>query len=93
MICYHCNNADTCFLLRHMYSMSEDFDIRQCKNYDEASKYKYKLIAKDDELMRLIYDYFTDNVSGDHTDEEVKRAITSAIWSLRGENYDKRRSY
>lgn len=32
--------------------------------------------------VRLIYDYFTDNVSGEHSDEEVKEAITSAIWSL-----------
>lgn len=81
MICYHCKNADTCYLFRHMYSMSEDFDIRQCKNYDEVSKYKYKLIAKDDELIHLIYDYFTDNIVG-HSKEEAERAITSAIWSL-----------
>ena len=81
MICYHCKNAETCFLFRNMYSMSKDFEIRQCKNYDEASKYKYKLIAKDDGLMHLIYDYFTDNIVG-HSKEEAEKAITSAIWSL-----------
>lgn len=56
MICYHCKNADTCSLFRHAYSMSEDFKILQCKNYDEVSKYKYRFIAKDDGLMHLIYD-------------------------------------
>ena len=82
MICYHCKNVDTCPLFRHAYSMSEDFEILKCKNYDEVSKYKYRLIAKNDDLLHLIYDYFTDNVSGEHSDEEVKEAITSAIWSL-----------
>lgn len=62
--------------------MFEDFEIFKCKNYDEGSKYKYRLIAKNDNLLRLIYDYFTDNVSGEYSDEEVKEAITSAIWSL-----------
>lgn len=81
MICYHCKNADTCSLFRHAYSMSEDFEIRQCKNYEEASRYKYKLIAKNDGLMCLIYDYFTDNIVG-HSKEEAERAITCAIWSL-----------
>lgn len=82
MICYHCNNVEACDLFRKAYSISKDFEINQCKNYDEASKYKYRLIAKNDDLLRLIYDYFTDNVSGEHSDEEVKEAITSAIWSL-----------
>lgn len=82
MICYHCKNVDACSLFRQAYSMFEDFEIFKCKNYDEGSKYKYRLIAKNDNLLRLIYDYFTDNVSGEYSDEEVKEVITSAIWSL-----------
>lgn len=51
MICYHCKNVDACSLFRHAYSMSEDFEILKCKNYDEVSKYKYRLIAKNDDLF------------------------------------------
>ena len=47
-----------------------------------AQNMKLSQSAKNDDFLRLIYDYFTDNVSGEHSDEEVKEAITSAIWSL-----------
>ena len=51
MICYHCKNVDACSLFRQAYSMFEDFEIFKCKNYDEGSKYKYRLIAKNDNLF------------------------------------------
>ncbi|MDD5901727.1 MAG: hypothetical protein PUC73_12630 [Lachnospiraceae bacterium] len=82
MLCYHCKKAEDCATFRNLYSMSTDFAINKCRNYVETEADKYKLIAENDELMKLIYDYFTHQVVGNYTDEEVKQAITSALWSL-----------
>lgn len=81
MLCYHCDKAISCPTLRTLYSMSKDFCINDCNDYNETSKNKYKKIANNDDLMHLIYDYFTGKLEG-YTYEEAKRAITSAMWSL-----------
>lgn len=82
MLCYHCRNAEVCDIFRNLYSASNDFDINQCKNYEDASQYKYKKIAYHDDLMHLMYDYFTGQVDGDYSDEQVRDAIAHAILNL-----------
>lgn len=82
MICYHCEKASGCKVFRSLYSMSKDFNINDCRDYDETSNYKYKKIAEHDDLMHLIYDYFTDQVVGYYSEEQIKAAITSAMWDL-----------
>ena len=62
--------------------MSKDFSINDCRDYDAVAKYTYKKIAQNDNLMRLIYDYFTGQVEGGYSDEEVRKVITSEMWSL-----------
>ena len=81
MICYNCNNIHDCSTFRSLYSMSNNFSINDCKGYNEASQYKYRRIAEHDDLMHLIYDYFTGQIK-DYSDDEVKRAITLAISNL-----------
>ena len=81
MICYRCDRASSCPTFRTLYSMSKDFNINDCRDYDEASQYKYKKIAEHDDLMHLIYDYFTHQVEK-YIDEEIKQAITNALLNL-----------
>lgn len=40
-----------------------------------------KILQKNEDLMHLIYDYFTGQLEG-YTYEEAKRVITSTMWSL-----------
>ena len=82
MICYHCRNLGTCDIFRNLYSMSNDFEINQCKHYDTANNYKYMKIAEHQDLMHLIYDYFTDNLPDDIGEKEAKEAIIHAILYL-----------
>lgn len=82
MICCNCQKALECKILRDLHSMSKDFSINECKYYDAALRYTYRKIAENDQLMRLIYDYFTGQVEGNYTEEQTKRAITSALWNL-----------
>ena len=79
MICYHCQKAKECPTFRTLHTISKDFSINDCKDYDSADSYKYKKIAEKDSLLRLIYDYFTGQVEGEYSDEEVREAITSAM--------------
>lgn len=81
MLCYHCDKANSCPTLRILYSMSKDFCINECRDYNETLKNKYKKIAFNDNLMHLIYDYFTGQLEG-CTEEEAKRVITSTILDL-----------
>jgi hypothetical protein len=62
--------------------MSKDFSINDCRDYDAVAKYTYKKIAQNDALMRLIYDYFTGQVEGGYSNEEVEKVITSEMWKL-----------
>ncbi len=82
MICCNCKNVLECKILRNLHSMSKDFSINECKDYDAVLKYTYRKIAENDQLMRLIYDYFTGQVEGNYTDEQVKRTIASALLNL-----------
>ena len=82
MICYHCKNIGSCKTFQSLYDTSKDFSINHCTNYDDAPKYKYKRIAEHDNLMCLIYDYFTGQVEGDFSDEYIKESITKALWRL-----------
>ena len=81
VICYSCYKASECPTFRKLYSTSKDFCINDCNDYDPVSRYKYKRIAENDNLMHLIYDYFTEQLEG-YTYEEAKMAITSAMWNL-----------
>ena len=81
MICYHCTNASDCPTFRTLYSTSKDFCINDCRDFNDALNYKYRKIAENDILMKLIYDYFTENIEG-HSEEEAKKAITSALWDM-----------
>lgn len=82
MICYRCEKISSCPTFRSLYSMSKNFSINDCRDYDEASQYKYRRIAEHDDLMHLIYDYFTGQVEGGYNDEETRAVITNAMWNL-----------
>lgn len=76
MICYKCAKASECPTFRKLYTMSKDFCINDCKDYDGVSNYKYRVIAANDGLMRLIYDYFMGQVEVDgYTDDDIKEII------------------
>lgn len=87
MICYRCNKISYCSIFQKLYSMSKDFCINDCGDYDEASAFKYKKIADHDDLMHVLYDYFTDQLDkealrADYSDEEIKEMIKKAMWNL-----------
>ena len=46
MLCYNCDKASNCPTLRTLYSMSRDFCINECKDYNQTLRTKYKNIAK-----------------------------------------------
>lgn len=79
MICYRCKNVRTCDWVR--FACKEEFEISKCENFSEMNEYKYKHIAANEALLKLIYDYFTDNVDG-HSLDEAKEAITRTIMEL-----------
>ena len=79
MICYRCEKVYTCDWVR--FANKENFEISKCANFSEIQEFKYKRIAEHDELMKLIYDYFTDRVEG-HSDEETKEVLTRVMMSL-----------
>jgi hypothetical protein len=87
MICYTCEKIGECSIFQNLYKISNDFHIDDCKDYIEVSKYKYRKIAEHDDLMALIYDYFTNQVNiedigEEYTYEEIKDVITRAMWQL-----------
>ena len=82
MICYHCAQVKDCSKFRRMYSELEDFSVNKCRDYQDAAEYKYKKIAEHDDLMHLIYDYFTEQIEGDFTDEEIVKVIKNALCDL-----------
>lgn len=81
MLCYHCTNASGCPTFRTLYSMSKDFCINDCRDFDDALDSTYMKIAENKDLMRLIYDYFTDNIDG-YSKEEAYEAITLVLFNL-----------
>lgn len=80
MICYRCSKANGCSVFRKLHSISDDFSINQCEDYNETNN-AYKKIAMHDDLMHLIYDYFTGQLSG-VSEDEAKKAIVRNMWRL-----------
>lgn len=81
MICYSCSKASSCPVFRTLYTMSDDFCINNCKDYDE-SQFKYKKIAENDNLMHLIYDYFLEQIDGGYSEEQARSVIKSTLLDL-----------
>ena len=86
MKCYSCEKISTCSIFQNLYKVSSDFNINNCFEYIETSKFKYRKIAEHDELMALIYDYFTDQIedeiSSKYSDEEIREIIKRNMFGL-----------
>ena len=87
MLCYSCDKIGGCSIFQKLCKISNDFRIDDCMEYIEASKLKYRRIAEHDDLMALIYDYFTnqldiEELGKEYSDEEIKDLITRAMWRL-----------
>ncbi len=85
MLCYTCEKVHSCTTFQTLYTMSKDFVIKDCRDYEKNSAVRYKLIAQDDELMRFFYDYFTDNLDLPFQmveDEEIRKAIRKRLLDL-----------
>jgi len=86
MICYSCEKIGECSIFQNLYKISNDFHIDNCKDYIETSKYKYRKIAEHDDLMALIYDYFTnqieEEIASKYSDEEIRNIIKRNMWKL-----------
>lgn len=87
MVCYSCEKVGGCPIFQKLYSVSKDFCINDCKDYVESPECKYKKIAEHDDLMRLIYDYFTyqidiEELGREYSYDEIKDLITRAMWRL-----------
>ena len=58
------------------------------KYWLKVTKLKYRKIAERDDLMALIYDYFTNQIDSEellgreYSDEEIKDIITECMWQL-----------
>lgn len=79
MLCYTCDKAKDCIVYKKLLMISTDFSIKECETYTNSSVRKYKKIAENDTLMRLIYDYFLDDVQGGYTKEEVEKVIEDML--------------
>lgn len=82
MICGRCAKVKDCPKFQRMYFDFEDFSINKCQYFEDEEKYRYKKIAEHDDLMHLLYDFFTEQVEGDFSDEEIIRVIKHAMWNL-----------
>lgn len=87
MLCYSCEKTGGCSIFQNLYKLSNDFFINDCLEYVEAPKFKYRKIAEHDDLMHLVYDYFTDQIDSEelgreYSYEEIKECITNAMWRL-----------
>lgn len=81
MLCYHCEKASDCPTFRTLCFVSEDFCINKCKDFEDSLRYTYMKIAENHDLMRLIYDYFTDILEG-YSKEEAEETIIRALREL-----------
>ena len=81
MLCYHCVKINNCDIFHKLTYKSGKFEINQCDDYDLEEGNKYRKIADNVALLRLIYDYFMnrleDNISIQAAEEKIKRAISS----------------
>ena len=87
MLCYSCDKIGGCSIFQKLYKISNDFFINDCLEYVGAPELKYRKIAEHDDLMHLIYDYFTNQIDSEelnkeYSDEEIKECITKAMWRL-----------
>ena len=83
MICYSCENIKECSLFHDLHvNCAGNFVIKKCINYDEISATKYKHIAEHDDLMALIFDYFTGNLKGQYDYDYAKECIIKALRRL-----------
>lgn len=82
MICAKCKNAIICDHIR--YAVNHDFNINNCKNFILNDIYKYIKIAEDEDLLLLIYNYFTDEeeLYSLYTKEEIEKIIQREIKNL-----------
>lgn len=75
MLCYTCEKAKDCIVYKKLLMISTDFSVKECKTYISSSARKYKKIAENDDLMRLIYDYFLDDVQGGILEKKLRRLL------------------
>ena len=83
MICINCSKALECpkfAEMRNIFGSFEDFSINKCKNFEDG--YKYRKIAEHDDLLRLLYDFFTGQIEGDYSDEEIIESIKTVMMKL-----------
>lgn len=80
MICYSCNKASKCSTFKKLNTISKDFAINQCDDYNDESN-TYKKIALNDDLMHLIYDYFTGQLDG-VLEKDARKAIAYCMLNL-----------
>lgn len=81
MICCKCDKVSSCTVFRKLLNMSNEFSINQCVEYNE-SKNVYKKIAIHDDLMHLIYDYFTGQLAEGVSEEQAREVIIDNMWTL-----------
>lgn len=82
IICNNCTKKNYCCIFNNLYKMSDCFSINNCRYYVEKDTNKYKKISQNDDLMRLIYDYFMNCVEGNYTEAEIKEVIVSELKDL-----------
>lgn len=88
MLCYSCDKIGGCSIFQKLYKISNDFFINDCLEYVGAPELKYRKIAEHDDLMALIYDYFTNQIDSEellgreYSDEEIRDIITKYMWQM-----------
>lgn len=77
MICCECEKARNkeCPIVEMAYS--QKFEVNKCENFCEIDGYKYKHLIENEPFFKLIYEYFTDNVSDETKDAMVKAIINT----------------
>lgn len=82
MNCYKCDNFLICNHPKYAYE--NNFTIEDCKNFSLSDCYKYMKIAKNEELLLLIYNYFTgeEELYSLYDKEEIEETIRKAIKNL-----------
>ena len=81
MLCYHCEKANDCSVLKELCSVSENFSINKCNNFHDSLCYSYMKIAENHDLMRLIYDYFMNLLEG-CSKKDAEEAIVRTLQNL-----------
>lgn len=78
MICAKCNNLRSCDIV------NRSININSCKNFILNDIYKYLKIAENEDLLLLIYNYFTneEELYSLYTKKEIEEKIQKAIKSL-----------